>query len=120
MISRALDANNDILLDSGRIAITSDGAEVAQHVRTRLRFFKGEWDLDITAGVPWYQEILIRPAVLSNVESIIKREILSTPGVDELTAFQSTLDRTTRRLSISFSANTTYGGITLTDVYLNI
>jgi len=120
MISRALNSDNDLLLDGGRIAVTRDGAQVAQAVRCRLQFFKGEWFLDTEAGVPWYQDILTRPVVLANVDALLKREILQTEGVEALLEYAAVWSRTTRRLSVRFTARTTYGEIIADDVYLNI
>ena len=42
MKSRALNANNDIYLSRRSIATVKDGAEVVQHVRSRLLFYLGE------------------------------------------------------------------------------
>jgi hypothetical protein len=120
MISRALNAANDLLLEGSRIATVTEGAQVAQAVRTRLRFYLGEWFLDTAAGVPWFQEILTKPANLSNAENRIKSEILGTEGVKELVKFSLTFDKRTRKLTVTFSATTIYGEIFADNVYLNI
>jgi hypothetical protein len=120
MISHALNSDNDIFMQSGQVVTTQDGAEVVQHVRTRLQFFKGEWLLDTDAGTPWYQEIFERPANVGLVEARLKARILQTPGVDSLTSFTLNLDKVTRTLSISFEARTTYGEIVSDEVYLNV
>ena len=120
MIGKAIGADNDILLQNGKIAMTKDGAEVMQSVLCRLRSFKGEWFLDTTAGMPWYQEVFTRPANLPSIEARIKAEILNTDGVDQLTRFAVVLDRTSRRLTVTFEAVTSYGEIINSDVYLTI
>ena len=53
MIGRALNSNNDLVIEGGRFKIVDDAAEVLQHVRTRLQFYLEEWFLDRTAGVPY-------------------------------------------------------------------
>lgn len=120
MIGKAIDSSNDILLQNGKIAMTKDGAEVMQSVLCRLRTFKGEWFLDTSAGMPWYQEVFTRPANLPSIEARIKAEILNTDGVEKLTKFSTSLDRTLRRLTVSFEAVTSYGEIVKNDVYLTI
>ena len=111
MISRSLNSSNDLYLLNGRIATLQDGNEVLQHVRTRLLTYQAEWVLDTSAGVPYLQRILIKPANLSATESIIKSEILQTPGVDSLSAFGLEFNKTTRTLNINFTARTTFGDV---------
>lgn len=43
MIGRALDSNNDLIIEGGQLKLVSDGAEAIQHVRTRLQFYLEEW-----------------------------------------------------------------------------
>jgi hypothetical protein len=119
-ISRALDSNNDIFVQNGRIEIASNGGEVVQRVRTRLQFYLEEWFLDQAAGTPWLQEIFIKPINLNNIESLIKARIALTPGVRTLLEFSLELDsQQSRKLNISFSAETTYGEIINEEVFIN-
>ncbi len=115
-VGKALDENNDIFTEQGRFAVVSEGAETIQHIRTKLRFFQGEWFLDVFAGVPYFQELLRKPVDLANVEAIIKAEILSTPDVEAITRFETSFEGETRKLTINFDAVTTYGiieGVTI-------
>lgn len=120
MISLALNASNDIELDekTGAIRMVSDGDEVCQNVRCRLLFYLGEWFLDTTVGVPYFQEIFTKPAEISLVESRLKNEILSTPGIASLDSFSTNFNAITRELRVSFSATTTYGSVSST-LFLN-
>ena len=121
MIGRALDSNNDLIIQAGRLATVADGEEVVQHVRSRLLFYLGEWFLDIDAGVPYFQEIFTKPANLANIESIFKSKILRTPGVQRLTEFSMTYEGgSTRELTVAFSAETIYGLIDKDKVTINV
>ena len=121
MIGRALDSSNDLIIQAGRLVTVADGAEVVQHVRSRLLFYLGEWFLDIDAGVPYFQEIFTKPANLANIESIFKSKILRTPGVKRLTDFSMTYEGgSSRTLSVSFSAETTFGFIDKDKVTINV
>ena len=111
MISRSLNSSNDLYLLNGQIAVIQDGNEVLQNVRTRLLTYQAEWFLDTTAGVPYLQSILIKPANLSATESLIKSEILQTPGVEGLSSFGLEFNKTTRTLNINFTARTTFGDV---------
>ena len=121
MIGRALDSNNDLLVRGGSLLTVADGAEIVQHVRSRLLFYLGEWFLDIDAGVPYFQEIFTKPANLANIESIFKSKILRTPGVKRLTDFSMIYEGgSSRTLSVSFSAETTFGFIDKDKVTINV
>jgi len=120
MIGRALDDNNDLFLQDGSIALVDEGAEVVQHVRTRLLFYQGEWFLDLTAGVAYFQDIFIKPVNLSNIESVLKTEILLTDGVEKLIAFSMDyVGESQRQLTVEFSAETIYGIIDKQAVTIN-
>lgn len=120
MIGRALDSNNDLVFKAGRIQTVSDSAEVLQHVRTRLLFYKGEWFLDTEAGIPYFQEIFTKPVNLANIESIFKTAILTTPGVSKLNEFSLTYEGdSSRKLTVFFSADTIYGTIDNEQVTIN-
>lgn len=121
MISRALDPNNDLILEDGSFKTIKDGAQVVQAVRSRLLFYLEEWFLDTRAGVPYFQKIFTKPADLANIESILKTRILRTPGVLKLNGF--TIDYegdSIRALTVGFSAETTYGTINNSEVTINV
>ena len=121
MIGRALDSNNDLIVESGQLKLVSDGAETVQHVRTRLLFYLEEWFLDLEAGTPYFQQIFTKPANLANIESIFKSRILGTPEVERLLEFSMDYEgNSTRKLTVSFSAETTYGIIDNEKVAINV
>lgn len=121
MIGRALNSNNDLIIEKGQFKLVSEGAETVQHVRTRLLFYLEEWFLDTTAGVPYFQEIFVKPVDLANVESIFKTKILQTPGVERLIRFAMDYEgESERTLKVSFSAQTIYGIIEDTEVTINV
>lgn len=121
MIGRALDSNNDLIVENGSLRLVSDGAEVVQHVRTRLLFYLGEWFLDLQAGTPYFQEIFTKPSNLANIESIFKARILETPEINSLIEFSMDYEgESLRKLTVSFSAETVYGTINSQEVTVNV
>lgn len=119
MNSFALNAHNDIFLQGGRFARVTNGAYVVQAVRSRLLFYREEWFLDKTAGVPYFQSVFVKPANLGRVESLLKQEILQTNGVARLVSFSMEFNPTTRKLEVEFSAETTFGVIISDQVTIN-
>lgn len=120
MLNFALNENHDIYADKGTIAIVTDIDEIVQHIKTRLQLFLGEWFLDIEAGVPWFQEIFVKPAKLNEIEVIIKNEILQTEGVNELLEFDLSFDSATRIFNIQFTCNTDLGDSENVEVVIDV
>lgn len=109
MIVRRIDKNHDMNFGHGIADMAIDAEAVAQNVKTRLYLLQEEWFLDVEAGVPWLQDIMVKPANLALAESIIKQTILDTQDVSEMVSFDMTLDRNTRKISISATVKTIYG-----------
>lgn len=120
MKSRALNAANDIFARNGAIATVQDGAEVVQHVRSRLLFYLEECAWDQTAGVPYFQRIFKKPANLAEAEALLKTEIIQTPGVSELIDFALQYNANTRRLTVTWQAETTYGSVVGSTINLQV
>lgn len=94
--------NNDLQIVGGRAAIRQDVAQT-------LKFLYGEWFLDTTKGIPYFQSILVKGPDLNAIQAIFINAILSVNGVLELQDFRFGFDAPTRALSISFQARTTDG-----------
>lgn len=114
-IGLALDATtHDLTLDaSGNLAMARDAEAVGQHVKQRLKMHVGEWMLDTSAGLPWIPApgrfaIFDRPYDAGTSEALIKAEILDTPGIRELTAFEARVVSGRRELAIDAEAMTIY------------
>lgn len=105
----ALNSDNDIYASAGSLVRNSGSDYVVQTIRTQLLMYQGEWWLDLTAGIPWFQTILAAPADIKTAEQIIKTSILGTPGVTELVEFDATFDNSTRDFKITFIVLTEYG-----------
>jgi len=87
-----------------------------QRLKQSLLFFMGEWYLDTTDGVPYYQEILKKGPDQITVESVLKAAIVETPEVIKLLSFSPEYDNARRLYSLSFSVSTVYGNVTLSEV----
>ena len=57
----ALNKENDLYFTNGKLAFingTNTDQEILQRIRVRLRFFQGEWYLNINHGIPYLNNIL--------------------------------------------------------------
>lgn len=91
---------------------------VAQAVSTRLKLWMGEWFMDTSDGTPWQQNIL-GPRAGASPDAYIKQRILGTPGVTQLTEYNSVYDGNGRTLTVTGVIDTLYGSAPIS-VALNI
>lgn len=86
---------------------------VAQAIKTRFELWYGQWFLDTTAGTPWIQSVLgkQKPEIYNLA---IRQRILETAGVSSITAFDTTVNTSTRRVSFTATVETLYGTTTVT------
>ena len=116
-LAMAIDSNNpvigDVYIDAdGRTRLTASlSEEVQQNLWLRFQFFLGEWFLDPTAGVPWYQKILGVKASDDTVSGILQRVVTTCPGVATLQSFS--LNRSGRTIAPRFAC-TLDNGVILT------
>lgn len=119
MRSRRLSDTGDYTFGQGEANFLIDSVEcVAQNVRTRMKLWVGEWFLDVSEGTPWTTEIL--SAYLYNTKPLldmaIRTRVLRTPGVVSIPEYQSSVDPTTRRLTVTMRINTTFGEASVQEV----
>lgn len=100
---------NDLQVVAGDLVIIDRADAIRQRLLQNLRLFLGEWFLDTSKGVPYYQFILVKNPNLDLVEATIKNVILKTEGMQELTKFEFGYDNSLRALSVTFEAKSTTG-----------
>lgn len=108
----ALSSDHD--LDVGLLGELSfvDGAErIAQQVKVTLLTFLGEWFLDTTFGVPYFESILVKLPDRATIEAVLRARIRAVPGVERVRRLDLDIDRELRILRVTFDADTTEGRI---------
>ncbi|WP_354691196.1 hypothetical protein [Phytobacter sp. RSE-02] len=111
---RREDDNGDYTFGQGDDTWLINSPEaVAQAIKTRFELWYGQWFLDTTEGTPWIQSVLgkQRPEVYNLA---IRQRILETKGVSSITAFDTTVNTSTRRVSFTATVETLYGTTTVT------
>lgn len=84
---------------------------VSQRLKIRLLTFMGEYFLDTTYGVPYWQRLLgIKQTSKAAIDLILQQQILEESGVKEIVSFSSTFQN--RQYSLSFSVKVVTGEIT--------
>lgn len=110
---------HDLHLSSYAIVQTTGADAIAQHIKQRLLFIRGEWHLDESLGTPYYQRVLGKGRTEEAVTSIFRRVIAGTPGVVELVSFALNFDRQNRRIAPEFTVRVD-GGAMLTFTELDL
>jgi len=105
MIDFALDKkSHDLIFEDFDFQVFDEIPQIMQNLNIRLRFFLGEWFLNILEGVPYYEAFFIKNPNLIFADAYLKNEILTTRGIVELTEFETSFDAKKRIYKVKFSA----------------
>ena len=105
-----LDLNGDLDVTDGDVTLLEGQDAIAQNIVTRLRTFLGEWFLDQRIGVPYFESILIKNADVRVIESILRRTITTTDGVDTVDNLTFDFDGVIRKLDVTAEITLLEGG----------
>ena len=108
------DETGDVLLSTTAtittpVFTTTTSENLAQRLKIRLQTFKGEWFLDGTIGIDYFNQIAGKNRSKAAVDAIIQAEILKEQEVLQITAYSSVVDKTTRKITIQFTVRTVDG-----------
>jgi len=97
------DLNGDIDVVDGQLVLVgfqfgSQQREIEEKIEQNLRTIFGEWFLDRSIGVPYFEDIFTKPARMQIIEPIMVDVILKTKGVVRLLEFNLDLDARRRVL----------------------
>ncbi len=82
---------------NGRLNLVTDEDTIVDRLRTRLATWLGDWYLDTSRGIDYKNRILGQSRNGSEISAILRREILSEPGVERIESFSLTQDSEDRR-----------------------
>jgi len=99
----------DLAIENNDLILVSGSEQMAQNLKIRLRFFQGEWFLDVTQGLPFYESILVKNPNLPDIDNIIKAEIIDTEDITQLLEYSSDYDPALRTYTISFKVRSIFG-----------
>lgn len=98
-----LDENHDLKFVNNNLAFVENEYFVKQKIKQRLLLFKGEWFLDETVGIPYFEDVFVKDVKLSRIEALYIREVQKIEEIEEITAFEINLDNKNRKLNIYFA-----------------
>lgn len=111
-IDLMLDSAHDLALSRGNDAVLVDGQkQIAQQIEITLLTFLGEWFLDTSFGVPYFESILVKAPNRAEIESIIRAKIRDVPGVINVPMVDVQIDAVQRHARIEARGITTNEGL---------
>lgn len=107
---RALSPDGDYQFGRSGLFLTNSPEAVAQAINTRLLLWAGEWFLDTKEGTP-YREGILGYGTQGTRDVAIRERLLSTPGVNSLLSYASSVDPASRKMTVSARVDTIYGAV---------
>ena len=105
-----LSPDHDLALDLlGRATLVDGAARVRQQIKVTLLAFMGEWFLDTSFGVPYFDQVLVKTPDRAAIEAVFRARILDVPGVSRVVRLALAVDRERRVLSVEFEAESAQG-----------
>lgn len=96
--------DGDIEIANNQFSLATGSEEIRQRLKQNLKTFLGEWFLDTTIGVPYFQIVFDKSSPSSLIDDVFKDAILKTKGVVEIVEFKELdLNVGTRELTVDFS-----------------
>ncbi|MBL4769529.1 MAG: hypothetical protein JKY94_17785 [Rhodobacteraceae bacterium] len=101
---------NDFGISGGTFVRINGADEVVQRIRTAIWHLLDEYFLNVDNGLPWYNGgILGRTREAGEVDALLRRKILSVPGVLSIDTFLATFDTTTRTYKLDVNVTVALG-----------
>ena len=82
----------------GNLILYDGAASIQQRVVEALRFWRGEWFLQVAGGVPYFERVFRRPAMIGLISVELTEVMLAVDGVAEVLDVQAVIDPATRVL----------------------
>ena len=108
---------HDLVYENRDLVLVEGIEYYRQKVSIVLQFFFGEWYLDTSLGIKFFEVILIKNPDVTLIDNLIKTAILRIEGILFITEYESTFDKRNRRFSITGKAATDAGDLTLDDAF---
>jgi len=102
--------NGDLYYAAGNLFFVTGSEWLQQAIVTNLRSVKGDWFIDPTFGVPYFEQILVKGPNLPLIRSVLKRAILAVKYVKSVDEITLDYQRADRELRVTFTATPSLPG----------
>ena len=97
----ALNGDGDLEVPLGRARVVRGAEAISQRLQIRLKFFRGDWYLNVLEGVPYHDFVLRKRTSPAVRREVFRRAIIGMRGVKQLVSLNVDLDRATRQLQVT-------------------
>ena len=104
-----LNSNHDLMFKNNRLVLVDGANQKAQQIKIALLTFLGEWYLDTSHGVPYFEQVLLKQVDKVKIENLFRQKIASVKGVKRVLKLNTQIDRKERSLLVEFEAETNKG-----------
>ena len=111
-----LDDNGEWDVVGGDLNLIEGPDEISQIASQRLRFFFGEWFLDTSRGIPYFEEILKKRVNASRIDGEFIEQLTNVPGVTLVEQYDAVFDPGARTLTVTAQLQTIDGSINFSEV----
>lgn len=105
---RGLDSSGDWQFGAGLQSYLTEEDAIAADIKTALKVFLGEVFFDLNFGIDWWNLIGGRGTAEQNIILQCRQMISSRDGVTRINRVDAALNRTSRRLTVSFNIDTVF------------
>ena len=109
-------ASGDLVLRKGDVLLIDNAERVAQQILITLRFWLGEWFLDVKDGIPYLEYVLVKSPNLLHIRQIFTEAIEQVEGVQRVEEMELAFDIKNRSLRVDYEVSTAYGLLTRREV----
>lgn len=99
-----LGPDGDLAFVAGDLVLARGTVATQQEVLVRMRFIRGEWFLDILAGVPYLEQVLTKPPNRERAQAVLAQAIAEAQGVARVDEVSVAYVGADRRLEASYRA----------------
>jgi len=96
--------SGDLDLTGHRLNLTTGEAAIEQNLRCRLLFFLESWFLDRSQGIPYYRDVYVKSPNILLLQHLFRTAILGTAGISSVEQLDIALDKTSRKMLLTFRA----------------
>ena len=108
--------SGDLVLREGDVLLIDNAERVAQQILITLRFWLGEWFLDVKEGIPYLEYVLVKSPNLLHIRQMFTEAIEQVEGVQRVEEMELAFDIKNRSLRVDYEVSTAYGLLTRREV----
>lgn len=99
----------ELVISKGDLAGVYESDAIVQDIKQYMQLFKGEWYLDQTAGVPYWEKVFVANPDLGALNAMFKSELEKVAGVRSVKSLSLNFKKATRELVVNFTVDTDNG-----------